>query len=73
VSFIDSVRRAETLLREEGRISVRALQRELDLDADAVYVLVEELVEIRRVAAREGKGLTWTDPASAPYAPGWRW
>ena len=66
MSFMDSIRRAETLLREERRISLRALQRELDLDADAVDVLVEELVEIRRVAAREGKGLTWTDPASAP-------
>src|SRR5262249_49269836 len=66
MSFIDSVRRAQTLLQEEQRISLRALQRELDLDADAMDALVEELVEIRGVAVRDGKALAWTTAVSPP-------
>src|SRR5262252_714615 len=66
VSFIDKVRQAQVLLREEQRISLRALQRELDLDADTMDALVEELVEVRRVAVRDGKALAWTHPPSPP-------
>jgi class 3 adenylate cyclase/predicted ATPase len=65
MSFLDSVRRAEALLREQGRISLRALQRELDLDGDAVDVLTEELIEVRRVAARDGKVLVWAGAINA--------
>ena len=32
MGFLDTVRHADTLLRQEGRVSVRALRRELDLD-----------------------------------------
>src|SRR5262249_7190546 len=66
MSFIDSVRRAQTLLQEEQRISLRALQRELDLDADVMDALVEELVDIRGVAVRDGQALAWTTPVSPP-------
>src|SRR5262245_2800968 len=66
MSFIDSVRRAQALLQEEQRISLRALQRELDLDADAMDALVAELVEIRGVAVRDGKALTWTNLDGSP-------
>src|SRR5499427_837090 len=66
VSFIDNVHRAQALLQEEQRISLRALQRELDLDADALDALVAELVEIRGVAVRDGKALTWTNLDGSP-------
>src|SRR5262245_32579780 len=66
MSFIDSVRRAQTLLQEEQRISLRALQHELDLDADALDALVAELVQIRGVAVRDGKALAWTNLDGSP-------
>src|SRR5262249_20114969 len=66
MSFIDSVRRAQTLLQEEQRISLRALRRELDLDADAMDALVAELVEIRGVAVRDGKAVAWANPVNPP-------
>ena len=66
MTFLDSVRRAQTLLQEEQRISLRALRRELDLDAEAMESLVEELVQIRGVAVRDGKALAWANPVSPP-------
>ena len=62
MSFIEIIRRAKGLLREEGRISLRALRREFDLDDDAVEELVDELVEIQQVAARDGKAVAWVGP-----------
>ena len=73
MSFIDKVHRAQALLQEEQRISLRALQRELDLDADAMDALVAELVEIRGVAVRDGKALAWAHPRSARTTRAWRW
>ena len=54
MGFLDTVRQAAALLREEGRVSERALRREFDLDARHLDDLVEELVEVRRVATRDG-------------------
>ncbi len=65
MSFIETVRRARELLRQEGRISLRALQREFDLDDGALDELVEELVDVQQVAAREGKVLSWIGAAQA--------
>jgi hypothetical protein len=59
VSFIETVRRAGDLLRQQGRISLRALKREFELDDDTLEDLVEELVDVQHVAAREGKVLSW--------------
>ena len=73
MSFIGAVRRARDLLREEGRISLRALRREFDLDDEALDELVEELVDVQQVAAREGNVLAWAGasaaPSSVPPAP----
>ena len=55
MSFIDDVRRARALLREEGRVSLPALQRELGLDADGVGELVEEW-QRRWATQRCGRG-----------------
>ena len=41
MSFIETVRRAREFLREEGRISLRGLKREFNLDDEALDELVE--------------------------------
>jgi class 3 adenylate cyclase len=65
VSFIETLRRARQLLQEEGRLSLRALRRELDLDDDALEELVAELVDVQQVATREGGVLGWAGAAEA--------
>jgi hypothetical protein len=59
VSFIETVQRAGDLLRQQGRVSLRALKREFELDDATLEDLVEELVDIQQVATREGKALAW--------------
>ena len=54
MGFLDTVRQAAALLHDEGRVSERALRREFDLDDRHLDDLVEELVEVRRVATRDG-------------------
>jgi class 3 adenylate cyclase/tetratricopeptide (TPR) repeat protein len=57
MSFLDTVRRAKTYLEEQGRVSLRALKREFNLDDDTLDELIDELVEIQRVAVRDGRAL----------------
>ncbi len=67
MSFMENVRRARALLEEEGRVSLRALQREFDLDGSALDELIEELVEIQQVGVRDGRALAWA--GGVPPAP----
>jgi class 3 adenylate cyclase len=70
MSFLDTVGRAKTYLREQGRISLRALKREFELDDEALEALVDELVDVQQVAAREGKVLSWIGAAPVePFGP----
>ncbi len=70
VSFIETVERARALLERNGRLSLRALQREFGLRDEVLEDLVEELVDVQQVAAREGKVLSWIGAATAePSAP----
>ncbi len=48
MSFIDTLRRARALLREERRLSLRALKRELGLDDDEIGEITDELVDAQR-------------------------
>jgi len=59
MSFLDTIRRAKTYLEENGRVSLRALKREFDLDDDALEELVEELREVQQVATLHGNVLSW--------------
>ena len=59
MSFLENLSRAKAHLREHGRVSLRALKREFDLDDEALEELVEELVDLQQVATREGQVLTW--------------
>ena len=55
MSFLETIRRANSYLEEQGRVSLRALKREFDLDDDALDELVGELGDGQQVATREGK------------------
>src|SRR5262245_18009547 len=76
MSFLDIVERSKAYLARHQRVSLRALRREFDLDDAAVEELVEELVEVQRVAVLDGKTLAWAvptaspTPAAAPGTPG---
>ena len=64
MSFLETVERARSFLERNGRVSLRALQREFDLDLDALDELVEELTEIQGVAVRDGRALSWASGVS---------
>jgi class 3 adenylate cyclase len=77
VDFVAVMDQAIVLLRQRGRMTYRALQRQLQLDDDALHDLTEALLyahpEVRDDA---GRGLVWTDDAgaaltatAAPVAP----
>jgi class 3 adenylate cyclase len=57
LSFLDDIARARALLAANGRVSLRAIQREFDFDDEALEAFVEELVDVRQVADREGSVL----------------
>ena len=63
VGFLETVARAKNFLSEHGRVSLRGLKREFELDDDALDELVDELVDVQQVAAREGKVLVWIGAA----------
>ena len=69
MSFVQKLRQAKGLLKEEERLSLRALQRELGLDDDELDELVVELVEIQQVALRQGQALEWSDDLGRERAP----
>ena len=46
MSFVAKLQRAREALEQQGRLSVRALGRELDLVGDALDELIEELVDV---------------------------
>jgi class 3 adenylate cyclase len=66
MSFLDTILRAKAYLQQQGGVSLRALRREFALDQDALEELVEELVDIQHVAARDGKALNWVG-ATTPH------
>ncbi len=65
MSFLDTIRRAKTYLEEQGRVSRTALKLEFDLDDARLESLIEELVDVQQVAAREGKVLSWVGSPDA--------
>ena len=64
MSFVAKLQRARKTLEQLGRVSVRALGRELELAGDALDELVEELVDVQRIARREESVLVWTGEAA---------
>jgi class 3 adenylate cyclase len=76
VRLAESVRRAVALLRSTGRVSLRLLGLELELDDASLAAVVDELVVVQRVARREGDVLVTVDrpavdrPSTSSGLPG---
>src|SRR5262249_11147468 len=71
MDFVAIVDQVITLLRQRGRLTYRTLQRQFQLDDDALHDLTDELLythpEVRDDA---GRGLIWTGtPGTVPVAP----
>ena len=65
MSFITRLQRAREILEQQGRLSTRALERELEIAADELNELIEELVDVQQIARREGKILVWAGTSAA--------
>ncbi len=64
MSFLNDVAGAKALLAESGRVSLRGLRRQFALDDETLEELVEELVDVQRVARREGNVLVFAGAAA---------
>jgi class 3 adenylate cyclase/tetratricopeptide (TPR) repeat protein len=66
VDFVALVDQVIALLRQRGRVTYRTLQRQFQLDADALGDLLGELRYAHPEAIREDEqGIVWTDDASS--------
>ena len=64
MDFVALVDQVIALLRQRGRVTYRTLQRQFQLDADALADLLGELRYAHRDAIREDEqGIVWTDDA----------
>ena len=53
MSFVAKLQRAREVLEQQGRLSVRAIGRELELEGDELEEVIEELVDVQGIAVRE--------------------
>ena len=60
MSFLETVAKARDHLEALGRVSLRGLRREFDLDGEALEELIDELVDVQGVAQREDSVLIWS-------------
>ena len=65
MSLLETIENARAFLERNGRVSLRVLKLEFELNDDQTEALVEELVDVQQVAAREGKVLAWIGSAPA--------
>ena len=73
MDFVALVDQVIALLRQRGRVTYRTLQRQFQLDAEALADLLGELRYAHQEALREDEqGLIWTDEArpTPPAPPG---
>lgn len=63
MSFLHTVARARAYLKDFERVSIRALQRECDIEGDALDDLISELCAIQGIARREEDRLVWIGEA----------
>ena len=60
MTFLDTVAQARTALEKQQRLSQRALRREFSPDAETLADLVDELVNVLRIATLDGEVLVWS-------------
>ena len=69
MNFYSAVDQAIALLRQRGRVTYRALKRQLDLDDDVLEDLKAELITAQRLAVDEqGAVLIWVGEAGTSPA-----
>ena len=64
MKLLDVIREARVHLRENGRVSLRMLRRQFELDDDSLDEVIEELVDVQQVARQEGNLLVWSGEAA---------
>jgi hypothetical protein len=62
MNLLDVVREVRRHLEENGRLSLRLLRRQFELDDDVLEEVIGELVDVQRVARREENALAWSAP-----------
>ncbi len=67
MNLLDVVRDVRRHLEENGRLSLRMIRRQFELDDDSLEEVLEELIDVQSTAQREGNVLVWAG-ASAPAA-----
>ena len=68
MNILEVIASARLHLQQHERISLRLLRRQFELDDDMLDEVIEELVDVLRVARREGSVLVWM-AGGAPVAP----
>jgi class 3 adenylate cyclase/tetratricopeptide (TPR) repeat protein len=66
LEIVDEVRRH---LAQNGRVSLRMLRRQFDLDDATLDDLIEELVDVQCVARRDGNVLAWSQATPVEVTP----
>ena len=70
MDFVAVVDQVIVLLRQRGRMTYRTLQRQFQLDDDALRDLTDELLYVHpEVHDDAGRGLVWTGDAVTPPSP----
>ena len=69
MGFLESVDQARGLLERNQRLSLKALRREFELDAEALADLIDELVQVQRIATQDGEILVWIGPEPSHVTP----
>ena len=72
MNFNEVLTQTIAMLREHGRVSYRALQRQFGIDDDFLNDLKDELIAVQQVAVeQDGRMLVWTGaPAPSPAGAG---
>ncbi len=68
MNLLDIIRDVRRHLQENGRVSLRVLRRQYDLDDNLLDELIEELADVQQVARREQNILVWSGGAPAALA-----
>ena len=66
MNMLEVIRDVRRHLQENGRVSLRVLRRQYELDDDMLDELTEELVDVQQIARREQNILVWIGEAAAP-------
>src|SRR5262245_6425351 len=70
MDFVAVVDQVIALLRQRGRVAYRTLQRQFQLDNEAIEDLKVELIDAQHVARDEqGSILVWSGEPGPPFSP----